>query len=112
VPEDSFPVKRSVPRFSFVADAELAEMPGETRLVARVSELSLRGCYVDTMNDLPVGTKLRLRIRYGSSTCEVDGKVIYAHGGIGMGVAFGEMTPEKEAVLAAWLAELARKAGN
>jgi hypothetical protein len=110
--EDSFSVKRAVPRFAFVAEAELAALPGETRLVARVSELSLHGCYVDILNDLPAGTQLRLRIRYGGSTCELDGKVIYTHAGIGMGVAFGEMTAEKRSVLAAWLAELARKAGN
>lgn len=108
--EDSFPVKRAVPRFAFVAEAELA-LPGETRLAARISELSLRGCYVDMLNDLPVGTELRLRIRYGSSLCELEGKVIYSHAGIGMGVSFAEMPPEKQAVLAAWLAEIAHKVG-
>ncbi len=79
------------------------------RIVARISELSSRGCYVDTFNPFPVGTVLRVRIRYGCSTCELPGNVIYTHTNYGMGLRFGETSAENRATLDAWLEELARK---
>jgi len=112
VAEASFSVRRVVPRFSFVAEAEVTGLRSGTCLVARVSELSSQGCYVDTPEAFPVGSDLRLRIRYGSSACDVVGKTIYAHGGWGMGVLFGDMTAQQRFVLDSWLAELARKLGS
>ena len=109
MPETEFSVARATPRFSFIAEAEVMGLLDGTRVVARVSELSSRGCYVDTVNPFPVGTELRVRIRYGCSTCELPGEVIYTHSGYGMGVRFGETAPEHRATLDAWLDELARK---
>lgn len=76
---------------------------------ARVSELSARGCYIDSINPLPKGTAVRIRIRYGCSTCEFSGTVIYTHAGFGMGVVFAELTGEQRSTLDVWLDELARK---
>lgn len=105
----SFSVKRAIPRFSFIAEAEVAAPSTGKRLLARVSELSSRGCYVDTPEGYPAGTVVCLRIRYGGSTCELAGRVIYRHDGWGMGVLFEEITAAKRSVLDGWLAELARK---
>jgi hypothetical protein len=107
--EASFPVKRAIPRFSFIAEAEVTALPTGTRLLGRVSELSSRGCYVDTPEGYPAGTVVCLRIRYGGSTCELAGRVIYRHDGWGMGVLFEEITAAKRGQLDGWLAELARK---
>ena len=109
MPKAKFFISRANPRFLFIAEAELAEIGEGTRVVARISELSSRGCYVDTFHPFPQGTELRIRIRYGCSTCEMPGKVIYTHTGLGMGVHFGEATAENRATLDAWLDELARK---
>jgi hypothetical protein len=109
MPEASFLTPRTAPRFSFVAEAEVVGVSDEIRVVARISELSSRGCYVDTVNPFPEGTELRLRIRYGCSTCELTGKIIYTHTGYGMGVVFEDMPAEQRATLDAWLGELARK---
>src|SRR6266481_5792295 len=105
MPATTFTVARTNPRFSFIAEAELAELVDG----ARISELSSRGCYVDTFNPFPVGTVLRVRIRYGCSTCELPGNVIYTHTNYGMGLRFGETSAENRATLDAWLEELARK---
>jgi len=48
--------RRRMPRVPFVASAELLEVDSGTRMNAQVSELSLHGCYVDTLNPLPKGT--------------------------------------------------------
>jgi hypothetical protein len=98
-------VSRTTPRFAFIAEAEIVGMKD----CARVSELSARGCYIDSINPLPKETAVRIRIRYGCSTCEFPGTVIYTHAGFGMGVVFGEMTAEQRSTLDVWLDELARK---
>ena len=103
--DTTYTVARTTPRFAFIAQAEVDGMKES----ARVSELSARGCYIDSIHPLPKGTDVRLRIRYGCSTCEFSGTVIYTHAGFGMGVVFGEMTPEQRSTLDVWLDELARK---
>lgn len=100
-----YTVARTTPRFAFIADAEIEGMKNS----ARVSELSARGCYIDSINTLPKGTEVRFRIRYGCSTCEFSGTIIYTHAGFGMGVVFGELTAEQRSTLDVWLDELARK---
>jgi hypothetical protein len=103
--EIPYAVARTTPRFAFIAEAEILGMKDR----ARVSELSARGCYIDSINPLPKGTDVRVRIRYGCSTCEFSGTVIYTHAGFGMGVTFGTMSAEQRSTLEVWLSELARK---
>jgi hypothetical protein len=103
-----YTVARTTPRFAFIAEAEIDGMRG----CARISELSARGCYIDSINPLPKDSFVRLRIRYGCSECEFPGTVIYTHAGFGMGVVFGEMTNEQRSTLDVWLEELARKSGE
>ena len=111
MPETEFSVARTNPRFSFVAEAEVLGESNQACVTARVSELSSRGCYIDTINPFSLGEELRFKIRYGCSTCIVPGKVIYSHSGFGMGVVFGKMAAPDRATLESWLDELARKSG-
>ena len=103
--ETPYIVARTTPRFAFIAEAEISGMKDR----ARVSELSARGCYIDSINPLPKDTPVRFRIRYGCSTCEFAGTVIYTHAGFGMGVVFGELSSEQRSTLDVWMDELARK---
>ncbi len=103
--ETQYTVARTTPRFAFIAEAEILGMNTH----ARISELSARGCYIDSINPLPKDTNVRVRIRYGCSTCDFAGTVIYTHAGFGMGVVFSEMTSEQRSTLDVWLDELARK---
>ena len=111
--ETTYPIRRSNPRFSFFADAEVTLRDG-TWVPAQLTELSSRGCYIDTLEPIAIGTKLRLRISGGVSTCEFHGKVIYMHSGgglamFGMGVVFGEMGAEQHTAINAWVRQLAGK---
>ncbi len=106
-----YTVKRANPRFSFFADAEVTLRDG-TGVRAQLAELSSRGCYIDTLEPIPVRTKLRLRICDGTNTCELHGKVLYMHSGggfgiFGMGVLFEEMGAEQHSAIDAWLHGLA-----
>ena len=106
-----YTVRRANPRFSFFADAEVTLRDG-TGVRAQLAELSSRGCYIDTLEPIPVRTKLRLRICDGTNTCELHGKVLYMHSGggfgiFGMGVLFEEMGAEQHSAIDAWLHGLA-----
>jgi hypothetical protein len=103
--DTSYTVARTTPRFVFIAEAEVSGI----RNPARVTELSARGCYIDTISPLAKDTELSVRIRYGCSSCEFPGKIIYTHAGFGMGVVFGELNAKQRTTLDVWLDELARK---
>src|SRR3981081_781079 len=114
--EGPYAVKRVNPRFSFFADAQVTLRDGKG-VRAQVAELSSRGCYIDTLEPIPIRTKLRLRICDGMSTCELPGKVIYMHSGggfgiFGMGVLVGEMSPEQHSTIDAWLRRLGGRPGR
>src|SRR6516164_7858134 len=95
--------RRRTPRISFIAHAELREDASQVRVVSRVSELSLGGCYLDMMNPFPPGTMVTLRITAGEETFETRGKIIYTQPNIGAGVAFLDVDPKYQAVLRHWL---------
>ncbi len=109
--ESAFSVQRTMPRFKFVAEADVTRAGDGMHQVARVSKLSALGCYVDTPEGFPAGSSVEMRIRYGCSAYELPGKVIYTHSGLGMGILFGEMSEAQRSVLYALLSELARKTG-
>ena len=114
--ETSYAIKRTNPRFSFFADGEVTLRDG-TCVLTQLSELSSRGCYIDSLEPIPVRTKLRLRIHDGMSTCELHGKVLYIHSGggfgiFGMGVLFEEMDSEQHSAIDAWLCGLAGHSGK
>jgi hypothetical protein len=111
--DTSFAVRRANPRFAFFAEAEATLRDG-TSVPAQVSELSSRGCYIDTLQPIPVGTEVHLRISDGMQSCELPGKVIYIHSGygmgiFGMGVVFGNAAAEQLSAINAWLRDLANK---
>lgn len=115
--EPRYAIRRTNPRYPFFADAEMSLKDGLS-LRAQISELSSRGCYVDALEPVPVGTDLRLCISYGMSACEIRGKVIYKHSGgglglFGMGVLFGDMNSEQHSTIDEWLSQAAgqRKGG-
>lgn len=53
--------------------------------------------------------KVRNLIRHGGDSCELYGKVIYAHKGWGMGILFGEVAGEQCGIFERWLGELQAK---
>jgi hypothetical protein len=98
--------QRTVPRFTFIATAEISDVASGVRLSGRLAEISRKGCYIDLLNTLPKGTSIQLRITRDSGTFATPGKVIYALESMGMGVAFEETPPDQMKTLDSWLAEL------
>lgn len=71
----------------------------------RISDLSFGGCYVDTVNPLPGGTPVHLRIFTETHSFEARATVVYSHAHLGMGMKFGEVRAQFEEVLRLWLPE-------
>lgn len=98
--------RRNGTRASFIAPVEMVEMRTGSRIQARTSDLSPQGCYVDTLNPLPVGAAVRLLIHRAGLTLDVLANVSARHAGSGMGLVFGEITETQRAVVEGWLGEL------
>jgi hypothetical protein len=101
-----YPNKREVPRFSLIATVVLREPDSDTKISGRISELSRKGCYVDTLITLPEGTQLEVRISRDQGVFASNGKIVYVQTGMGMGVAFLEVAADQLKTLDTWLAEL------
>jgi PilZ domain len=98
--------RRSVPRFSLIATAEIIEPASGVHISGRISEISRKGCYLDVLNTLPVGTRLRLTISRDQGTFTTEARIIYVQEAMGMGIAFVDIPPDQLKILDTWLAEL------
>jgi hypothetical protein len=105
--DTSFREKRSVPRYTLIASVEVIESTTETKIAGRISEISRKGCYVDVLNTLPVGTRIRLIISRDKGNFTTHGAIIYVQEAMGMGVAFSDTSDDQLNILDVWLAELA-----
>jgi len=97
--------RRTVPRYSFIAAAEIVEPASGVRMAGRISEISRKGCYVDLLNTLPTGTAIQVNILRDQGAFTCNGRIIYAQDGMGMGVAFVDLPSDQLKILDEWLAE-------
>ena len=98
--------RRSAPRQHFIAEAQVVELKTGAKLIARSCDLVVHGCYVDTLSPFPVGTQVRIRLTKDKATVEASGQVVYGIPGLGMGIAFQNLTPVNKAALDKWLSNI------
>ena len=91
--------RRRAPRWPLIASAEIVECASDTHLQARVSDLSLLGCYVDMTTPLPVGTKVRLHIGYESTFFSALATVVHSQPNMGMGLEFTDVVVRQREIL-------------
>jgi hypothetical protein len=101
--------RRRVPRFPFVASAEIVDSNSKARMNARVSELSLYGCYVDTINPLPKGASVFIKIFTAVDFIEANAMVAYVHPNLGMGITFFNVSAHFLPILQVWLMRAMRE---
>jgi PilZ domain len=94
--------ERRTPRYPFAAPAEVIVGSG-AKIIARVTELSLHGCYLDTSTPISVKTPVLVKIHGPREYFEADATVIYAHPLLGLGLAFQNVKPDFLSVLHKWL---------
>jgi hypothetical protein len=97
--------RRRTLRFKFEATAEVSQENTEARIPARVTEISLNGCFLQMADPFPDGTPLLVRIFVEGAFFEAHGKVVYSQPKVGVGVAFRDLKPFFVNVLKKWLLE-------
>jgi hypothetical protein len=98
--------RRSGGRHTFTASADVVEIGSGARFSTRMTDLSHGGCFVDTMVPFPVGAKVRVKVYEGKREFDTEGIVVYSQYGLGMGVAFGSLDPQRSKALDEWIQEL------
>jgi hypothetical protein len=100
--------RRQAPRYPFIAEAEVTEISSDTKFIAKTSDLSIGGCFLDMLNPSPQGTDIRVRISHNDTTFTALGRVIFVLPNMGMGVAFSSVENDQAAILQEWISELSR----
>jgi PilZ domain len=98
--------RRRDPRYQLVAEARVTEIGSSAESRVRISDLSVSGCYLDSFSPLPNGTDIVVKICRDNGIFETNGKVVFVHPGMGMGVHFTDTKPAQQAILLRWIAEI------
>lgn len=100
---DRIQERRRYPRVKSAVALEL-RYPGCTAPVrATTSEISLGGCYIETMFTLDVGTKLDLVMWLDGQKLSAKGLIATRYPQVGNGIDITDMKPEDRAKLEAFL---------
>jgi|HubBroStandDraft_6_1064221.scaffolds.fasta_scaffold00938_10 hypothetical protein len=75
-------------------EAQVTILGDSVRLPARITDISLGGCYVEMLAPLPLDTIIELTLNPGDTTIHTIGKVRSSQTGFGMGVSFTRLSPE------------------
>jgi hypothetical protein len=98
--------RRSAARQHFIAEAQIVEVSSGAKLSARSCDLTVDGCYVDSLNTFAIGTLVRIRLKREKTIVEANGAVVNRVPGLGMGIAFRNLTPETREALKQWLSQM------
>jgi hypothetical protein len=95
--------RRLAPRHFFSAEAELVDPRTQVRVVSRVGDISLHGCYLDMRNPFPADTEVQLKITAGHEVFQTRTKIVYAIPNVGAGARFVDVESKDQALLERWL---------
>lgn len=101
--------RRGAPRYPLILVAEIVEISTGIKVLARTSDVSRTGCYVDTLKPSAKGAHVLVRLTHEGEVFESEATVAYVSPGLGMGVHFDERSAERgSAILDRWFDEAAR----
>jgi hypothetical protein len=90
-------------RFPFTASAEIAPESSPTAVVpAHVTELSLRGCFLETSASLEMRRAVLVKIFNSGEYFEAPASVLYIKPS-GLGLVYRDIKPHFRAVLQKWV---------
>lgn len=95
--------RRWVPRFRFIAPAQLVDETSGTRITAYVTNFSLFGCTLGVTHPLRPGMTIRLEIVTPAESFESRAMVVYSNMH-SVGLTFRDVKPDSVTVLQRWLA--------
>lgn len=89
-------------RFPFVADAQLVPESASENVPARVTELSFRGCFLETAAALKEQQRVHVKISHSDEDIEALAQVLYVTPA-GVGLVFSDMELPSRTVLQSWV---------
>jgi len=98
--------RRDSKRVPLILAVEVVEVQSGARLSARTSDVSLTGCYIDTLNPTPTGTVVRVKLNHNGQELDLLARIVYVSPRLGMGIRFDEsISSDQLAILGRWLSE-------
>lgn len=97
---------RRWPRFPFVAIVLAVDPYSDIAITARTTDISLGGCYIDTVNPLPAGTTITIELVHKGESFQAVGEIAYLQANMGMGIRFMKVNKLNQDVLTRWIEEL------
>jgi len=88
--------RRNQQRFHVAGGVELRRNEGAPPVFGNLSDVSLTGCYVETVSTLPVGTELLFLLRVGETMVRGRAQVKTSHHAVGVGLIFQHMSKEDQ----------------
>lgn len=108
---DQFRERRKYPRVHREIALEAKHSGSPAPLRATTSEISIGGCYIETMFTLDVGTKLDLILWLDGLKVPVKGVIATRYPQVGNGIDFVEIASDDRHRLEKFLAKAAQTAG-
>jgi hypothetical protein len=109
-PQNSLPgsERRRSPRFRCAGSAEFTAEDSNVRMWGTLTDISLRGCYVEMSTTFPVDTKVALVLEASGIRFRARGTVRISYPFLGMGILMTEIEPDQKVLLEQLLSALAK----
>jgi PilZ domain-containing protein len=88
--------RRSQQRFHCTGGVELRRSESAPPVFGNLSDISLTGCYVQTVSTLPAGTELLFMIRVRDTVLRGRAQVMTSHHAVGVGLIFTEVNKDDQ----------------
>jgi len=95
--------RRKYPRLKLHIPIEIHADGAASSIHVSTTDLSLGGCYVESIFPFPIGTSLDLKLRIGDATLPIAATVVTSDPQVGNGIMFSKMLPEDRRELEAFL---------
>ena len=97
--------KRSAKRISYRSEVECT-VTGDSILNPRISDLSVTGAFIDSLNEIPAGSVLTLKFPLPSGkVVKVEAEVVHSMPHFGMGVRFIDLDEEQKRAIESMIAK-------
>ena len=103
---DTSGTRRGQQRFHCTGGVEMRRNEGAPPVFGNLSDLSLTGCYVETVSTLPVGAEIVFMLRMRDNVVRGRAQVKTSHHAVGLGLVFMHLSKEDEQKLEVILATL------
>jgi PilZ domain len=88
--------RRGEQRFHVTGGVELRRNEGAPSIFGNLSDLSLTGCFVETVSALPVGVELLFMLRVRETVVRGRAQVKSSHHAVGVGLVFQHLSKEDQ----------------